>query len=115
MLCAAHVWGRPASPVSLSLHAQTADRTHDRVVVLLEPRVTNRRRQSVLAIVAGVAAFGAVEGAEPPAAVYGLPLVVSRPLEAPLVSGAYALDAFVFVDVAASPVPTSVLTPPFVD
>ena len=77
--------------------------------------MTDRRQQSVLAIVAGVAAFGAVEGAEPPAAVYGLPLVVSRPLEAPPVSGAYNLDAFVFVDVAASPVPTSVLTPLFVD
>jgi hypothetical protein len=30
-------------------------------------------------------------------------------------AGVYALDAFVFVDVAAAPVPTSVLTPLFVD
>jgi hypothetical protein len=84
--------------------------------------VTNRRRQGVLAIIAGLAAFSAGAGAESPASVYGLPFVVSRPVEAALVSGAqaraagaYALDAFVFVDVAAAPVPTSVLTPLFVD
>jgi hypothetical protein len=55
--------------------------------------VTNRRRQSVLAIVAGLAAFSAGEGAEPPASVYGLPLVVSRPVAAALVSGAQAQPA----------------------
>ena len=55
--------------------------------------MTNRRRQSVLAIVAGLAAFSAGEGAEPPASVYGLPLVVSRPIEAAIVSGAQARPA----------------------
>jgi len=34
--------------------------------VLLEPPVINRRRQSVLAIVAGLAAFSAGEGAKAP-------------------------------------------------
>ncbi len=55
--------------------------------------MTNRRRQGVLAIIAGLAAFSAGAGAESPASVYGLPFVVSRPVEAALVSGAQARAA----------------------
>ena len=55
--------------------------------------MTSRRRQSVLAIVAGLAAFSAGEGAKPPASVYGLPLVVVRPVEAAIVAGAQTRPA----------------------
>jgi hypothetical protein len=47
----------------------------------------------VLAIVAGLAAFSAGEGAKPPASVYGLPLVVVRPVEAAIGAGAQARPA----------------------
>jgi hypothetical protein len=42
--------------------------------------VTNKRRQSVLAIVAGLAALSAGAGAEPRPSVHGLPIVAGRPV-----------------------------------